>query len=290
MLMLTTINKRYLCQPLNKCRKYYIFTACSCYAWGMKVNILGCGASGGVPLIGCDCAVCRSDNPKNRRQRASIVIEATTKTVLVDTSPDLHWQALDAKLSHIDAVLFTHAHADHTHGIDELRSFNYHKNAPIDCYADAATLAELQARFAYVFAAPIKEYGWFRPALQPHEITLGDVIQLDALRVQTFAQDHGRVQTMGIRVGDFAYSTDVKQLDETAFKALEGVETWVVDCLQDQPTPTHADLALTLHWIERVQPKRAILTHMSHYLEYEALNARLPAHITPAYDGLVLEC
>lgn len=255
----------------------------------MKVTILGCGSSAGVPLIGCECEICRSDNPKNHRTRSSILVEHQDTTLLVDSSPDLRQQALVNRIVHIDALLYTHAHADHTHGIDELRSFNFHRNSPLDCYGDQATFDELQQRFDYAFKTPVPEYGWFRPALNPHVIKAGDVFTVGDIEVQSFPQRHGKVDTLGFRFGDIAYSTDVNVLGDEAFAALEGVKIWIVDCLRYEKVPTHAHLDLTLGWIERVKPQRAILTHMNHEMEYETLKRTLPQGVIPAYDNMVVD-
>jgi phosphoribosyl 1,2-cyclic phosphate phosphodiesterase len=253
----------------------------------MRVTILGCGGSAGVPLIGCDCAVCCSSNPKNNRTRASILLQDADFALLVDAGPDIRQQSLRENIRHLDAVFFTHAHADHCHGIDELRSFNYLADKPLDCYSDRVTLAELKGRFGYVFLPPVP--GWYRAALTPHELQMQNAPQqIGPWEVVVFRQQHGRVHSLGLRVGNFAYSTDVTDLDEAAFAALTGVDVWVVDCLRTEPAPTHAHLARTLEWIERVKPKRAILTHMSHEFEYESLAGALPAGVEPGYDGLVI--
>lgn len=255
----------------------------------MKITLLGTGASAGVPLIGCKCAVCVSLNPKNRRLRSSILVEDNGMVLLVDSSPDLRQQALAAKLTHIDGVLYTHAHADHTHGIDEIRSFNYLSNKPIPAYADATTLANLKQSFPYAFLPAIPHYGWFRPCLIPHPLEPGHAFKAASMEVLPFLQTHGKITTLGFRFGAMAYSTDVNHLDENAFAVLEGVSLWIIDCLRYTPSPTHADLALTLAWIERVKPKRAILTHMSHDFDYDSLTKSLPEGVEPGYDGMVIE-
>ena len=258
----------------------------------MRVTILGCGASGGVPLIGCDCAVCASDNPKNKRTRVSILIEVNGLRILVDTPPDIRMQALRHNIQSVDAIIYTHAHADHVHGIDDVRSFNFHKNAAIPVFADAQTLAELQERFAYVFMPPKPEYGWFRPALIPHKIEVSTnqpFTIMDKVRVVPFEQIHGSSQTTGIKIDDFAYSTDVNNLSDKSLQIIENVKLWIVDCLRYDPAPTHADLTKTLEWIRRVKPAHAVLTHMSHAFDYDGLRAELPDHADPAYDGFTLE-
>lgn len=254
----------------------------------MKLTILGCGPSGGVPLIGCTCPVCTSDHPRNRRSRASVMLESETRTrILIDASPDLRAQALMTGIHTIDALLITHAHADHCHGLDDVRSFNFHKDGPIDLYTDAHTMQELQARFTYIFRDHVRDYGWYKPEFTCHtidgvydELTIGDIA------LQVFQQDHGKVQSLGVRIGDMAYCTDVKSFPQRSFAMLQGLDTLVIDCLRFSEAPTHAHLDLTLSWIEQLRPRRAILTHMGHELDYTTLPAQLPAGVEMAYDGM----
>ncbi|MBI3507006.1 MAG: MBL fold metallo-hydrolase [Proteobacteria bacterium] len=259
----------------------------------LKVTVLGSGSSGGVPLVGCSCAVCKSTDPKNRRLRVSIVVESATTRILVDASPDLRAQLLASGFTKFDAVIFTHAHADHMHGIDELRAINHAVQAPLDCWSDGATLAEARTRFGYAFGAVQDLPGGFYvvPVLRPREIELGRPFRIGDIDIVGFEQLHGgdRTPTLGLRFGRFAYSTDVKTLDATAFATLAGVDTWMVDCLQEQPNWAHSHLAQTLDWIGQVAPRRAVLTHMNHRVDYAGWRARLPAHVEPAFDGLVLE-
>jgi len=255
----------------------------------MKVTILGCGASAGVPLIGCECAVCCSANPRNQRSRASILIESATTRILVDTSPDLRQQALRAGIKTIDAIIYTHAHADHLHGMDDIRSFNHHGQHAIPAYGDAETMAEIQQRFDYVFQPPIPEYGWFRPCMTAHVVTPGQPLQIGDITLHPFHQEHGRVKSLGLRAGDFVYSTDVKAFPPAAAPYLKDIDCWLLDCLTDErPMPTHADLDLALQWVTQYQPKRTILTHLSHALDYDALQTTLPSGVEVAYDGMVL--
>lgn len=257
----------------------------------MKVTILGCGGSGGVPLPGrkpggywgnCDPA-----NPRNRRRRVSILVEQDGTAILVDTSPDLRQQILDAEIDRIDAVVYTHAHGDHCHGIDDLRWFVYDHGAPIDAYMDARTRELLTARFAYAFASCADPDSFYKPLLADR--TIEGPFQTGSIEVIPFVQDHGWETTLGFRFGPVAYSTDLVDLDEAAFQALAGVDVWIVDCLRLAPHPTHSHLDKTLGWIERVAPRRAILTHMNHTLDYAELAARCPAGVEPGYDGLTIE-
>lgn len=256
----------------------------------MKVRVLGCGSSGGVPLIGCKCAVCTSSDPRNRRTRVSIVVEDAGTRVLVDASPDLRQQFLAADLAVVDAVILTHGHADHVHGLDELRTVNYHRNSPLDVWGAPDCLAEVQRRFGYAFeAAPRDGVSWYRPVLVPRPID--GPFAIGALDVTPFWQLHGgdREPVLGLRFGRFAYSTDVKIMPEEAFTALAGIELWIVDCLSEAPNFAHSHLEQTLGWIERVKPRRALLTHMNHSIDYGSLSARLPPGVEPAYDGMVVE-
>lgn len=257
----------------------------------MKITLLGCGSSAGVPLIGCACAVCRSPNPRDARTRVSLLVEEAGARVLVDTSPDLRQQALKNGVDAIDAIIFTHDHADHTHGIDDIRSFNFLRGDAIDAYGDARSLATIQSRFAYAFQPPAPHIGWFRPSARAHVLAGPpyETFSIGGLTVQPFEQPHGKHSSLGLRFGAAAYSTDVSALTPEMIAALRGVDTWIVDCLRIEPSPTHAHLALTLEWIEIIKPRRAILTHMGHELGYDALCAQLPGHIEPGYDGLVIE-
>jgi phosphoribosyl 1,2-cyclic phosphate phosphodiesterase len=256
----------------------------------MKVTILGCGGSGGVPLIGCKCPVCTSSDSRNKRTRVSIVVAEGDTCILVDTSPDLRQQFLANGLSKVDAVFLTHSHADHLHGIDDLRSVNFHRNAPLDIWSDKQTLSEATRRFGYAFNPPRHVDGvWYAPSLRPREMT--GPVTIGPVTVVPFHQEHGgdRDPTLGLRFGKFAYSTDVKVMPEEAFAVLAGVEVWVVDCLQERVNIAHSDLAQTLAWIDRLKPKRAILTHMNHTVDYATWKARLPAGVEPAYDGMTIE-
>ena len=253
----------------------------------MKVTVLGCGGSGGVPLIGDDWGACNPNNPKNRRLRVSILVESGDTTILVDTSPDLRQQALTVGLKRLDAVLFTHAHADHLNGIDDLRPINRLVERAVDVYGSPETIREIRDRFDYVFA-PIKPgAGFYKPCLTPHEVT--GRFEIQGIPIVPFEQDHGFSKTTGFRIGDMAYSTDVVDLPDSAFAALSGLKLWIVDCLRFEPHETHAHLDKTLAWIERAKPKRAVLTHMNHAVDYDELAARLPACVEPAFDFMAIE-
>jgi phosphoribosyl 1,2-cyclic phosphate phosphodiesterase len=253
----------------------------------MKITILGCGASTGVPAIGPDWGRCDPSDRRNRRRRVSVLVERSGTILLIDTAPDLREQLLDAGIARIDAVLLTHAHADHLHGIDDIRVINRLMKCPIPLYASAAALAEIGTRFGYVLAPVAAGGPYYKPTLTPHEIS--GRFAAAGITVVPFVQDHGYSTTLGFRIGGFAYSTDVTELDDNAFAALAGVELWIVDCLRREPHPTHSHLAKTLAWIERLRPRRAILTHMDQSLDYRELAAELPAGVEPGRDGLVIE-
>ncbi|MGH7088286.1 MAG: MBL fold metallo-hydrolase [Stellaceae bacterium] len=255
----------------------------------MKVTMLGCGPSWGVPRIGGEWGACDPAEPRNRRTRVSILVEEGPTRLLVDTSPDLRQQLLAAEVRGVDAVLFTHAHADHLHGIDDLRSVNrlIRKNLPV--YADRRTLDEIRTRFGYVFPAlaPESKGGFYKPVLEPNEID-GPFVAA-GIPITPIEQDHGFSTTLGFRFGDFAYSTDVIRLDERGFSALVGIEVWIVDCMRRAPHVTHSHLAQTLAWIARIKPRRAILTHMDESLDYGSLRRELPPGVEPGYDGLAID-
>ncbi len=253
----------------------------------MRVRVLGCGASTGVPAIGGNWGRCDPSDRRNRRLRVSALVEIGPVSILIDTSPDMREQLLDASVARLDAVVITHAHADHLHGIDDLRSINRLMGRAIPLYADAKTLAEIRRRFGYVLD-PIEEPGrYYKPTVTPHEIR--GPFEIAGITVVPFVQDHGFSTTLGVRIGKFAYSTDVVELDDAAFAAIEGIELWIVDCLRREPHPTHSHLARTLSWIARVQPRRAVLTHMDESLDYCELSAELPVGVEPGQDGLVIE-
>lgn len=252
----------------------------------MKITVLGCGASWGVPAIGPDWGRCNQADPRNRRRRCSLLVESGGAALLIDTSPDLREQLLDAGVARLDAVLLTHAHADHLHGIDDIRIVNRLIGKALPFYASPDSLAEVKQRFGYALL-PVPEKPLYRPALVGLEID--GPFHAAGMSIVPFAQDHGYTVSLGFRIGPFAYSTDVTELDEAAFAALAGIELWVVDCMRREPHPTHSHLAKTLAWIERIRPRRAILTHMDQSLDYRELSAELPAGVEPGYDGLTLD-
>ena len=253
----------------------------------MRVTILGCGASEGVPAITGRWGKCDPQNPRNRRSRASVAIEKEGTTLLVDTSPDLREQWLTTGLQSVDAVLYTHDHADHTHGINDLKPLTYHNKMPIPAYGDAETINSIKKRFYYAFPSQEETPDVYRPFLTANVIK--GPFKIGKISITPFSQRHGYSTSLGYRFEKAAYSTDVVDLDETAFHILEGVEVWIVDCIDRDPRLTHSHLAKTLEWIQRVRPRQAYLTHMSSLLDYDTLMKELPEGVEPAYDGLVIE-
>jgi phosphoribosyl 1,2-cyclic phosphate phosphodiesterase len=240
-------------------------------------------------MVGGVWGACNPDNPKNRRSRPSVLVESAGTTILIDTSPDLRAQLIAASVRKIDAVLYTHDHADHVHGIDDLRPiYRSMDRRQIPAYADAATLASIIRRFGYVFEGHGADEALYRPILLPR--TIDGPFAVGPVGVVPFVQDHGICASLGFRIGRFAYSTDAVRLDERAFETLAGVEVWIVDCLRaGDEHPTHANLATALGWIERVKPKRAVFTHMNHQADYDALAALCPSGVEPGFDGMVLD-
>ncbi|GFE52404.1 phosphoribosyl 1,2-cyclic phosphodiesterase [Roseobacter cerasinus] len=258
----------------------------------LRATVLGCGSSGGVPRLGGHWGDCDPKNPRNRRQRCSLLVEREsaegTTTVLIDTSPDLRNQLLTANIGRLDAVIYTHAHADHVHGIDDLRMIAFNMRARLPIWADAPTCAALLDRFGYAFVQP--EGSTYPPILDMHLID-GDVTIDGAggpITFKPFLVAHGGMDALGFRIGDLAYLPDVAQIPEAAWPLLDDLDCWIVDALRRAPHPTHSHLTQTLDWIDRVQPKRAVLTNMHIDLDYDTVNAETPDHIEPAYDGLTL--
>ncbi len=259
----------------------------------MRVRILGCGGSTGVPALGGadgrgDFGACDPAEPRNLRTRASIVIEAPAGNILVDTGPDMRAQLLACGIAQIDGIIFTHAHADHITGLDDVRQLNRLVNSPLPGFATGATSEQLMQRFDYAFR-PWTPPGFYRPVINMQVIEPGEIFSLCDARVQTFEQDHHVMQTLGLRIGDFAYSTDLVRLNEAAFAALAGIDTWLVGCFQRTPHLTHAHLDLVLHWCERLGVRRAVLTHMGIDMDWAWLQDHLPSGVEAAFDGMILD-
>ena len=262
----------------------------------LAVTILGCGSSAGVPRLGGpagegDWGDCDPGNPKNRRRRCSLLVRRGETVILVDTSPDMREQLLSARVSHLDAVLMTHPHADQTNGIDDLRPLTFLMRKRVDMYADRATLDHLMTQFAYCFATP--KGSEYPPIITGHVIPEPFAPfevkgKGGSIPARAFWQAHGGTRSLGFRFGGLAYSSDVSDLDDTAFETLHGVETWIVDSLRYRSHPSHANVEKALSWIARAKPKRAILTNLHIDLDYETLRAELPDGVEPAYDGMTV--
>lgn len=264
----------------------------------IRVTLLGCGSSGGVPRVGNEWGACDPSDPRNRRSRCSLLVERYEGTyshekstvVLIDTSPDLRQQLLAAHVSHIDGLLYTHDHADQTHGIDDVRALVYHQRKRIPAWMDEATATSLLSRFSYIFETPL---GSNYPALLDfHPMpAAGENVSINGrggmINFQVLAQNHGDIESLGFRFGPVAYCNDCKHLPATTLIACEGLHLFIVDALRDTLHPSHANVAQALDWIEQIKPSHAILTNMHIDLDYATLAARLPAGVEPGVDGLV---
>lgn len=258
----------------------------------LRFTILGCGSSGGVPRLGGHWGACDPNNPKNRRRRCSLLIERETEdgttTVLIDTTPDMRSQLLDAGVGNLDAVIWTHSHADHVHGIDDLRQIVFNTRERLDVWADGPTQNDLISRFGYVFVQP--EGSPYPPILNLHTIQ-GPVTISGAggdISLTPFEVNHGAIDALGFRIGDLAYLPDVATIPDEVWPHLENLDCWILDALRRAPHPTHAHLDLAVEWIDRMKPRRAVLTNMHIDLDYAEVEAETADHITPAYDGMVI--
>ena len=257
-------------------------------------RIMGCGSSGGVPRIGNHWGACDPANPRNRRSRCALLVTGTrpgsegATRVVIDTGCDLREQLLAADVGELDAVLYTHAHADHTHGIDDLRVLALNARRRVDVYADAVTQARLHQSFDYCFAAPPGSP--YPPILTAKRLDPGHEITVEGdggtLTFTPFIQEHGNIASMGFRIGNFAYSCDLSGIPEESEAAVSGLDTWVLDALRYTPHPSHLSLEQSLALIEKHKPARAVLTNLHVDLDYDVLAGETPAHVTPAHDGL----
>jgi phosphoribosyl 1,2-cyclic phosphate phosphodiesterase len=262
----------------------------------LTVTILGCGSSMGVPRVALGWGNCDPNNPKNRRRRCSLLLERANPQghrtrVLVDCSPDLRVQLLDAEVDWLDGVLITHEHADHTHGIDDLRPLFVRKRQRVPVYMDEPTSRAMHARFGYCFMTPPgSEYP---PIAAERRLVPGKPVAIDGqggpIEALPVSQEHGDIPSLGFRFGNVAYSADIKSLPPEGLTAMAGLDVWIVDALRKTPHPSHMNLEEALGWIAKVKPKRAILTNLHSDLDYEALRTELPPHIEPAYDRMRLE-
>lgn len=256
----------------------------------MRLTLLGTGTSFGVPQIGCACAVCRSDDPRDRRTRAAALVEAGNRRLLIDTPPELRLQLLRHGVDQLDAVLFTHDHADHVHGIDDLRIFTARNRRRLPAYGPADTMMRLASRFPYIFdPAIVAGPGTSLPDLAPAALTPGRPADIAGVAVVPVAVEHAGVTVLGYRFGPIAYVTDVKVVPKAARALLQGVRLLVVSALFERPHPAHLSIPEAIALADDLGVERAWLTHLSHETGHAELEARLPARVRPAYDGLVLE-
>ncbi|MCC7244762.1 MAG: MBL fold metallo-hydrolase [Saprospiraceae bacterium] len=252
----------------------------------MKLTLLGTGTSQGVPVIGCDCAVCQSPDPRDQRLRTAALISTDDgQNILIDAGPDFRQQMLREKVRRLDAILLTHEHNDHVIGIDDVRPFNFSSGKAMSVYGLPRVTGELRKRFDYVFAEPIP--GLPRIELKP--IEAGDTLQLGSLTIEAIGVMHGRLPILGYRIGDLTYLTDVKTVSDEDFQRIYKTKYLIVNALQFKEHPTHMNLDEALRFIEKIQPERAWLIHMSHHIGLAAdMESRLPTGVSLAYDGLVL--
>ncbi|WP_073055514.1 MBL fold metallo-hydrolase [Kaistia soli] len=263
----------------------------------IRITILGCGASPGTPRIGNDWGACDPSEPKNRRTRASILIDGFRgdspypTRVLVDTGPDVRNQLLEARVDRLDAVLYTHPHADHTHGIDDLRSFWLDSRKLVPVHTDDSTQERLEEAFGYCFKTPAG--GSYPPILGRQRIVAGERFSVDGpggrLAILPFRQVHGDIDSLGFKIGDFAYSSDVSALPDETLPHLQQLSLWIVDALRWRPHPSHFSVDESIAWHDRLRPRRTIFTHMHGDLDYRTLVAMLPGDIEPAFDGMVID-
>lgn len=253
-------------------------------------RILGCGSSGGVPRLGGHWGDCDPDNPKNRRQRCSLLVTRTKDgkhtRVLIDTTPDMRNQLLEADVGTLDAVIYTHSHADHVHGLDDLRMIVFNTHQKLQVWADGDTSDALLARFGYAFVQP---KGSAYPSICELNTLTGDVTiegEGGPITVTPIEVQHGNIDALGLRIGNVAYMPDVSEISEAAWEQLQDLDLWIVDALRRAPHPTHSHLENTLLWIEKSRTKRAILTNMHVDLDYAAVDGETPPHVTPAFDGM----
>jgi phosphoribosyl 1,2-cyclic phosphate phosphodiesterase len=261
----------------------------------MRVTLLGTGGSAGVPLIGGadgsgDWGDCDPSEPRNRRTRASVLVESGNgQRLLVDTGPDMRSQLLACRVPSVEAIIYTHPHADHITGLDDVRILNRIAGRPLDAFATKATLDELGRRFGYAFR-PWQPPDFFRPVMVAREVAGGETVCIAGMDIRLIDQDHGFSHSLGLRIAGFGYSTDVVNLDESALDALAGLDTWVVGCfLRHEMHRTHANLHQVLDWTRRLRPRRTVLTHMGTDMDWAWLQANLPAGVEAGYDGMTLD-
>lgn len=251
-----------------------------------ELILLGTGTSHGVPVIGCHCDVCQSTNPRNQRTRTGVAVNTAQGIFLIDTPPELRIQLLRERIDLVKAVIFTHSHADHIFGLDDLRLFGYRLKQAVPLYCEENVEQQIRASFSYAFG-PFPEDMHFGaiPLLEFRRINL-EAFEVLGQTIQTIRLIHGRLPVLGFRIGNVAFCTDVSRIPDESWSKLEGLDTLVIDALRDQPHETHFGIPQALEAVERLRPKQTYLTHVSHYLDYDSTNARLPAGVELSYDGL----
>ncbi len=254
----------------------------------MLVKILGCGPSVGVPIIGCDCNVCTSTSPYNKRGRSSILIENKDKNILVDFGADIRSQLLREKVKNIQAAILTHDHADHVNGIEDLKIFAFYNKHPLNIYSDKVTLESIQSRFYYMFKSPDPNEHWGSQRLRPQEIDFFSKVNIEGVDIQFFKQHHGRIDSLGFRINNFVYSNDLITFPQESEIYLQNIDVWVLDCIEEGSTAAHSGLVDIIKWVEKFKPKQVYLTNMNHTLDYDEFRKKLPAGVLPAYDGLTI--
>ncbi|WP_404403978.1 MBL fold metallo-hydrolase [Pelagibacterium halotolerans] len=260
-------------------------------------TILGCGSSGGVPRVGNIWGACDPANPKNRRRRCSLLVTGTHRDmrgktrILIDTGCDLREQLLDAEVDEVDGVFYTHEHADHTHGIDDLRVLALNAKRRVDVYMSVSTELRLREAFGYCFTAP--QDSPYPPILNANSIAAGETVEIEGaggrITVTAFEQEHGNITSLGFRIGDFAYSCDVSGIPLASQWAVQGLDTWVVDALRYTPHPSHLSLEQSLALIAEYNPRRAVLTNLHVDMDYAVVDGETPTHVCPAYDGMSID-
>ena len=262
----------------------------------ISLEFLGSGTSTGVPCIGCDCAVCKSTDPRNKRLRPSVLVRRGETALVVDTGPDFREQMLRSKVTHIDALLITHYHADHVVGIDDVRRFNMLQKKVIDCWADAQTALRIKHSFGYVFTDTLRPG---LPNLTHKEIKLGEPFVIGKLRIEAFPTDHQVIPNIALKftaaesapekTKTLAYVLDCKRIPDATVEALKGVDTLVLDMLRDAVHPTHVNFEEAIAYVKQIAPRRVFFSHMAHEVDHATFEAKLPEHIRLAYDGLIID-
>lgn len=250
----------------------------------MKIFVLGCGSSLGVPVVGCQCAVCSSGNPRNKRMRSSICVQTGDNNILIDTSPDLRVQLFDNGITRVNHVLYTHEHADHCHGIDELRIMRI-RSQPVTVYGTEEVVGRVYQKFSYMFSDSGSDIGFIK-----HQyLDWYGSVEIEGVKFESYKQMHGAINSTGYKIGRTAYSTDTNFLPEESLNLLIGnIDTFIVGCIGYERHNSHANLEQCLSWVDLIKPKRTILTHLGHHVDYDELLAMLPEGVVPAYDGMVI--